>query len=50
MSRFKVGYQLDRPNTEQLEQRLGQIGLGKKDFLVIIDRIPRMIFQLIMAI
>lgn len=50
MSRFKVGYQLDRPNAEQLEQRLGQLGLTKKDFPVIIDRIPRTIFESIMAI
>lgn len=50
MSRFKAGYQLDRPNAEQLEQRLGQLGLTKKDFPVIIDRIPRTIFESIMAI
>lgn len=50
MSRFKAGYQLDRPNVEQLEQRLGQLGLTKKDFPVIIDRIPRTIFESIMAI
>jgi len=50
MSRFKAGYQLDRPNAEQLEQRLEQLGLTKKDFPVIIDRIPRTIFESIMAI
>lgn len=50
ISRFKAGYQLDRPNAEQLEQRLGRLGLTKKDFPVIIDRIPRTIFESIMAI
>ena len=50
MSRFNAGHQLDRPNTGQLEQGLEQIGLAKKEFPVIIDRIPRVIFQSIMAI
>lgn len=49
MSRFKAGYQLDRPNVGQLEQRLGQLGLTKKDFPVIIDRIPKTVFESIMA-
>jgi putative nucleotidyltransferase with HDIG domain len=50
MSKFKVGYQVGGPNTEQLEQRLAQLGLGKTDFPAIIDRIPRTIFRSIMAI
>ncbi|RLB44241.1 MAG: hypothetical protein DRH12_00310 [Deltaproteobacteria bacterium] len=45
MTRFRVGYQVDRPNTEMLEKSLSHIGLGKEDFPIIIDRIPRAVFE-----
>jgi len=50
LSNFEVGYQLGGSNTEQLGQRLAQLGLSKRDFPVIVDRIPRTIFRSIMAI
>ena len=50
LSSFEVGYQMSGSNTEQLGQRLARLGLSKRDFPVIVDRIPRTIFQSIMAI
>ncbi len=44
-ARFRVGYQLDRPNAELLEDRLANIGLKKEHFPIMIDRIPRSVFE-----
>jgi putative nucleotidyltransferase with HDIG domain len=50
LSSFEVGYQLGESNMGQLGQRLVQLGLSKRDFPVIVDRIPRTVFQSVMAI
>ena len=50
LSSFEVGYQLGESNMGQLGQRLAQLGLSKRDFPVIVDRIPRTVFQSVMAI
>lgn len=46
MSRFQVGNEMDRLNTHQLTQRLERLGLSAGQLPVMIDRIPRNIFQL----
>ncbi len=46
MSRFLVGQELDRLNTEHLGSRLQKIGLSYKQLPFIIDNIPRQIFSL----
>lgn len=45
VARFRVGYQLDRPGVELLEDRLSNIGLKREDFPTIVDRIPRNVFE-----
>ncbi len=45
VARFRVGYQLDRPGVELLEDRLSNIGLKREDFPIIVDRIPRSVFE-----
>ena len=45
MSRFLVGQELERMNTDELASRLQEVGLSPKDFPVIIDSIPRQILS-----
>ncbi|MFC1863038.1 HDOD domain-containing protein [Thermodesulfobacteriota bacterium] len=45
MSRFLVGHELERINTESLSQRLKKIGLSPEDFPMIIQNIPEQIFS-----
>jgi len=44
-ARFKVGHQLDRPGVELLEETLSNIGLKREDFSIIVDKIPRSVFE-----
>lgn len=44
MSRFVIGYDLERLDTELLSSRLNALGLGVNDFPAVIERIPRHIF------
>jgi len=45
MSRFLVGHELERLNTDRLSSRLKKIGLRPEDFPFIVDSIPRQLFQ-----
>ena len=45
MSKFQVSYELDRVDTERLHERLARVGLRLDQFPVLVDRIPRNIFQ-----
>jgi len=45
VARFRVGYQLDKPNAELMEERLANIGLRKEHFPIVVDRIPRAVFE-----
>jgi putative nucleotidyltransferase with HDIG domain len=45
MSRFRVGNGLISLNTDQFVSRLEDVGLGPDQLSVIIDRIPRSVFQ-----
>lgn len=44
MSRFVIGYDLERLDTELLSSRLNALGLDARDFPAVIERIPRQIF------
>lgn len=44
MSRFVIGYDLERLDTELLASRLNALGLDVEDFPAVIERIPRQIF------
>ena len=45
MSRFQMGQKPDRMNTHRLAQRLQQLGLTREQFPVLVDRIPKGVFQ-----
>ncbi len=45
MSRFRVDHEFERLNTDKIDKRLKQVGLSPDHFPVIVDRIPRSIFQ-----
>jgi putative nucleotidyltransferase with HDIG domain len=45
MSRFVVGQELERLDTERLASRLKKIGLRPEDFPFVVDSIPRQLFQ-----
>ena len=45
MSRFRVDHEFERLNTEKIDKRLKRVGLNPDHFPVMIDRIPRSIFQ-----
>ncbi|MEJ2586058.1 MAG: HDOD domain-containing protein [Deltaproteobacteria bacterium] len=45
MSRFQMGQKLDRMNTHRLTERLQQLGLTREQFPVLVDRIPKGVFQ-----
>ena len=45
MSRFRVDHEFERLNTDKIDKRLKQVGLSPDHFPVMVDRIPRSIFQ-----
>ncbi|MGM0426404.1 MAG: hypothetical protein ACQEQ7_04120 [Thermodesulfobacteriota bacterium] len=45
MGRFQMGQELDRINTDRLTGRLRQLGLTREHFPVLMDRIPKGVFQ-----
>jgi len=45
MSRFQVGQELERLNTDALALSLKEVGLSASDFSLIVDLIPRRIFH-----
>ena len=45
MSRFQVAQELERINTDRFKKRLTSVGLRPEHFPIIIDRIPRTVFN-----
>jgi putative nucleotidyltransferase with HDIG domain len=45
MAKFQAHYELEQIDTEKLSQRLNRLGLNSDQFPILIDRIPRHIFQ-----
>ena len=45
MSRFIVGQELERVNTDDLKLRLGKLGLGPEQFPMVIDSIPHQLLN-----
>jgi putative nucleotidyltransferase with HDIG domain len=45
MTRFQVAHELERLNTDRFTKRLKRVGLSPEHFPIIIDRIPRAVFQ-----
>jgi len=45
MSRFLVGYELERLNTNKLASRLKKVGLSLEQFSLIVDGIPHQLFH-----
>ena len=45
MSRFRVEHEFERLNTDKIVKRLKRVGLSPDHFPIIVDRIPRSIFQ-----
>jgi putative nucleotidyltransferase with HDIG domain len=49
MSRFLVGQELDRLNTDSLKSRLEKVGLKPEQFQLVIESIPEQLFSIPMA-
>ena len=45
MSRFRVDHEFERLNTDKIDKSLKRVGLSPDHFPIIVDRIPRSIFQ-----
>jgi HD-like signal output (HDOD) protein len=45
ISRFNVGQELERLNTDALSERLQKVGLQPEQFPAIIDSMPQQVFQ-----